>query len=235
MSDNKPDITIIGAGALGTNLALALSEHEYTVKGIYNRTEGKAREAARLVKAVHSGIYPENAEELGHIIFLCVPDDQLRATAHNLVSSFMKLGGKNFVHCSGAKSANEIKELKTAGASIAAFHPLQTFLKDPEPEAFRNVNISLQGDQQVVDELNKIALSLSSKPFQVSEKDKLLLHIAAVFACNYMVTIEMAAKIILSGSENPKNITLDKLFPLMEQTLKNIENYWSGEFFKWPH
>ncbi len=225
MPEIKPDIAIIGAGALGTNLALALSEHGYAVKGIFNRTEGKAQEVARLVNADHYGLNPKKSGEIGQIIFLCVPDDHLKNIAHHLVSTIKNLRGKYFVHCSGAKSANEIEEFKSVGASVASFHPLQTFLKDPKPDAFKSVNISLQGDEQVIEELSKIALSLNAQSFKVSEKDKILLHIAAVFACNYMVSIDMAAKMILSGSENPKNITLDKLFPLMEQTLNNIENY----------
>lgn len=224
MSEIKPDITIIGAGALGTNLALALFANGYSVAGVFNRTEEKAHEIALQVDARHFGTFPDEENQLGKVIFICVPDDQLKNTADRLVSILNTPSDKYFVHCSGAKSAAEIETLRSVGASIASFHPLQTFLKNLNPDSFRQVNIGLQGDEALVGELEKIAKSIGALPFKVSETEKLRLHIAAVFACNYMVSIAGASKMVLGESGNENN-AFEKLFPLMEQTLKNIEHY----------
>lgn len=219
----RENITIIGAGALGTNLALALYQQNYTIKGIFNRTVVKAQRLAEQVKAEYTGKFPQSTVELGDIIFLCVPDDQLKIVTHQFVEKFENLEGKYFVHCSGARGASEIKDLKTKNAFIASFHPIQTFVSETRPKIFKNTNISLQGDEPVVKKLVGIADSLQAAPFIVSEEDKLLLHIAAVFACNYMVTVSQAAVQTIRQTSDPKNITLDKILPLMIQTLNNIQ------------
>lgn len=217
------NITIIGAGALGCNLALALFQQNYSISGVFNRSVLKAQKLADLVQAKYHGEFPQKPGELGDIIFLCVPDDQLKKVSRQFVDNFDDLAGKCFIHCSGARPASEIGALKPQKALIASFHPVQTFVNEPQIDVFKNANISLQGDARAVEKLKNMAHSLGAVPFVISEGDKLLLHIAAVFACNYMVTISRAAALTLSQTSDPKSITLDKLVPLMEQTLQNIK------------
>ena len=223
--ENPPsnDITIIGAGALGSNLASALHQYSYPIVGIFNRSIGKAKQLAVQIKTERFGIFPNSEKDLGQIVFLCVPDDELKKLSHRLVEEYDDLKGRYFVHCSGACPASEIGELKTKNALIASFHPIQTFIKGLYYKTFEGVPVSLQGDASVLEALKIIASNLKAEPFVVTEDDKHLLHIAAVFACNYMVTMAKASQNILNLASDPIEINLGKLMPLMVTTLENIK------------
>ncbi|HKI44445.1 MAG TPA: DUF2520 domain-containing protein, partial [Balneolales bacterium] len=89
---------------------------------------------------------------------------------------------------------------------------------DPDPEIFREIWISLQGDKDLLKLLERFAVSLGAKTVRVTAVEKQQLHIAAVFACNYMVTIAGAAEKLLPE----ENKSMELLAPLMRQTLDQI-------------
>lgn len=212
--------SVIGVGKLGKSLTAALHRAGYPLISLWNHNTDKAR---KLIGQLHLnadyGRLPSRAEDVGDIIFICVPDRQIESLVNQLTS--IELKGKIVVHTSGGHPASVLQPLAENGASVAAFHPLQTFSGLLSPEVFENVWISIQGDQEAVSGLELLAKNLGAHPVEVSEDDKIRLHIAAIFASNYLVTLMDLARRSVEAPELRQN--LPHMFrALMDQTLTNI-------------
>lgn len=217
LSDSD-SISIVGTGRVGKCLAVSLMEADYSIHSLFNRTVSVARNLESssgrpVIKAL-----PESRDDLAPITFICVPDDSISHVAEKLSGLSNDWSGYSFVHCSGALSAEVLNVLAIRGAEIASFHPIQTFPTEPNPEIFKDIWISLQGNEDLLQFLERLAKSLGAETVRVTVAEKQRLHIAAVFACNYMVTMAGAAEALLP--EGNKNMKL--LAPLMRQTLDQI-------------
>jgi len=230
------DLTVIGMGALGRTLLKALYLKKGSVRSVYSRDQHKARRWADEVEAGFSGTFPDEQKELGEIIFICVSDDIIEQIAQKFAESKLDISNKLFVHCSGTKPASVMQALSSKGAKIASFHPLQTFTKEWDPERFSGITISLQGDENAIPVLEAIAKNLGANSVQITESDKIKLHIAAVVTCNYLVTLADAASVLLEYTSMDKTDSekLQMLFPLMEQTFQNIKMNGPGESLSGP-
>ena len=215
----KPEsISVIGIGRVGKCLTLALSKADFHVHNLFNRTVSEAEDLATDLGQPAIRKFPESKNDLGEITFICVSDDSISQVAEKISSLSDDWSGYSFVHCSGARPAEDLDVLAAKGAQIASFHPIQTFPLAPSPEIFRDIWISLQGEKNLLRILERLAESLGAKTVQVTPAEKQQLHIAAVFACNYMVTIAGAAEKLLPDD----NRSMALLAPLMRQTLDQI-------------
>ena len=212
-------ISIIGIGRVGRCLGRALYGKDVTIRSLFNRTVSIAEEFAADTGRPVAKIFPERKEDLARITFICVPDDNIRVVAERLSAISRDWDGYSFVHCSGARPAEELSGLAEKGARIASFHAIQTFPVEPDAGIFKNIWISLQGDADLLALLVQYAEVLGAKTIKISAGQKLKLHIAAVFACNYMVTLAGAAERLLPRDEDHG---IELLAPLMRQTLERI-------------
>ncbi len=219
-----PEITIIGVGGLGYSLAKALSEANFTVKSVFNRTVGKAKEIADELDINQSGTFPLDDSELGDLIFITVSDSAIANVAQQLADISEDFSHKTIVHCSGNETASLLQALKEKGGHIASFHPLQTFTKRSKPSDFNDIYFSLQGDKAAFSHLANLAEKLGARTFEVSGEQKSHLHAAAVFASNYLNTLLEVAVDTASASGVSREIAKKALFPLIKTSLKNIES-----------
>lgn len=214
--------SIIGTGKLGSNLCAAFQKSGYHIVSVWNRSGNRAVALVNQLKLdAVCGNWPDYTEDLGDVIFLCVPDDQIEPAIHKL-SGEMELSGKYIVHTSGAHPGDILNPAKQAGAFVAAFHPLQSFTEEPHPGIFHGCWISIQGDEKAVSLLESVAQKLGAKPKVVSAEEKRQLHVAAVFAGNYLVTLLEQAQQCVSNPELKSKIP-SMFHALMEQVLNNVK------------
>lgn len=196
---NHPAITIIGPGRLGKALAKAFTEAQYSVK-VFGRKD--------------------TFSDFGDITFITTPDSEIRKTASTIASSKAEFDGKIFVHCSGSSPSSILDELKEKGVHIACFHPLQAVSK--ETKSFKDIYFDLEGDEEALAQLEELAKSLGAKSFRVSSKEKELLHVSAVIASNYLVTLaDLALRISESTAISQRDL-LNAFLPLMSSSIKNL-------------
>ena len=82
----KPDIAIVGAGNLGTALAVALSEAGYQIESVVARRHGNSVARARLLAKLTGARAIMNSEEVNaRILWLCVPDAEIARAAVALI------------------------------------------------------------------------------------------------------------------------------------------------------
>lgn len=210
--------TLIGTGALGGALADLLNKKSCSVHSVFNSSGGLVKGSdGQSERSDHT--YPSDESESGDVIFICVPDDAIPMVAQQLSGTSIDWKNKSVIHCSGNLSSDELFALGDKGARIASLHPLQTFQKGDQAERFEGVFVSLEGNGELCDELEIFINKIGSKPLRVKKEQKQILHIAAVFASNYVVAVLHEAEHLLksNGIEN----SLRPLEPLIRQTIEN--------------
>jgi predicted short-subunit dehydrogenase-like oxidoreductase (DUF2520 family) len=219
-----PKTSVIGLGGLGTVLTKALHVQNIPVKSVFNRTEQRATDLSAELKIEISGAFPTRLNELGDLIFITVSDRSIEEISERLSELTGQFSDRTFVHCSGNESADLLHHLQSKGAVVASFHPLQTFTAQSDPQSFKDIYFSLQGDVETVPLLNKIADQLGAHTMEVTTDQKSHLHAAAVLVSNYMTTLLSSAVDIGASGDLSADRVKEALFPLAQTALKNTES-----------
>lgn len=220
----RPSVSVIGTGALGTVLVKGLHQHGYTIHSLFNRHLRKAEALSREVNASYVSEFPERRSELGSLVFLTVQDSEIVSAAQQLTRLSGSFSGYLFVHCSGNESSIALRALKQRGADVAAFHPLQTFTSHSAPEDFYNSYFDVEGNAGAMDPLKEVARALGAHTLEISAESKAYLHAAAVMASNYLVSLLDASSRIAGLGDIPEQEALNALLPLVYKSIENVEN-----------
>lgn len=208
----------IGAGTLATIMAVALSRKGYNVRAISSRSWQSADKLANLVKGCQPYSSNQEVADIADFIFITTPDDVIAPVA----AEINWRPGQKIVHCSGADSANILAPAKKAGAAVGVFHPLQTFVFN-EQENLLGITYALEAEKPLLIILKEMATILGGNWIELKAEDKTLYHTAAVFACNYLVTlVKMATDLWQCFGITPSQSTR-ALLPLLRGTINNIE------------
>lgn len=219
----KRTVAIIGAGKVGSVLAKSLSQRGYQLTGIASRTFQSADKLAREVGAkatVKAADITSDAE----IILIATPDRCISQVIHNLIMDGGLRAGQFVFHTSGGVEVEMLNPAKKLGAFIGGIHPLQSFA-DTQGfiENLAGIYFALGGDQEAVNVAEEMVSEFVGKSFIISDKDRPLYHGAACIVSNYFVSLmHWAAGIYAEFGLSPQQAA-DALMPLVEGTIKNIQ------------
>ncbi len=175
----KFKISILGTGNLAWHLAPALEEAGHTVTEIFGRDIKKAEKITQRVYVAEAKDDLDFSESEAQIFILAVSDNAISALADEIILPEDSI----LVHTSGSVALDILGYSSAAYTGI--FYPLQTFTKSRVID-FDEVPFLLESeDQTTLQTLKKLAKSLSPLQFVVKSKDRLALHVAAVFAGNF--------------------------------------------------
>lgn len=214
-------VGFIGAGTVGTALAVLLSSKGYEVIAVSSRTLASAQNLAKQVKGCQ--IFEDNQKvaDVAELVFITTPDDVIPKVAAQLKWH----EGQSVVHCSGADSTATLEPARKADARIGGFHPLQTFAG--VKQAIENIPgsaFTLEAEEPLLHTLKDMATALNGHSIVLQASDKVLYHAAAVIACNYLVTLVKLATDLWQTFAIPADQATRALLPLLHGTLNNIEN-----------
>jgi predicted short-subunit dehydrogenase-like oxidoreductase (DUF2520 family) len=216
-----PKIGFIGAGTVGTALAVRLKERGYPVIAVASRSRSSADKLAASVPGCQSYDKKQAVADVAELVFITTPDDAIAQVASELKWH----EGQSVVHCSGAHSLDILEPATRASAHAGAFHPLQTFAN--VAHAIKNIpgsTFALEADGELLQTLKNMAQDLDGTWVKLGAGDKVLYHAAAVFACNYLVTLmKMATDLWQTFGVSTPEATR-ALLPLLRGTLNNLEN-----------
>lgn len=214
-------ITIIGAGAVGRSIALALFQQGARISAVYSQGGKSAKLLAKQCSADTFGAM-NGAVRLSDTVIIAVPDGAIPDVVRMLEGAKRKLTGQVFLHTSGALTSDELLPLKKCGAMIGSFHPLQTFPKSRKRTEFVGNWFAVEGDPNAVKTSARLAAMTGAKHFLVPKKDKTLYHIAAVFASNYQVTLFSVVEQLAQSIRMPKRDLWRIFRPLVTRTIENV-------------
>lgn len=200
MDINDLSIAIIGAGNMGFRLGIALAEAGLNITSVYNRSRKNGEKLVRaLNKNKENTSYYESLDEmpLCDLIIIAVSDDAIEETAR-LVAGSKHYDKCIVVHTSGATPSDAVK---CTGKSYGVFYPLMTL------SYAKNVNFKIvpflieASDEKTAGILPLLAEKLGAESKFMSSRDRLRMHAAAVFSCNFVnYMIKMAHEIV---KDNP--------------------------------
>lgn len=222
-SDGKrPRVAIIGAGKVGSAIAILLHRKGYVIAAVASRSKAHAEAlASRVGSRVAEG--PSECAASGDVIFITTPDREVARVTEEIARRGGFRQGQVVAHTSGYLSSQELSAAREAGASVASMHPLQSFADvDMAISALPGSLMAIEGDEEALPVVKSIALELGTRPFVIQAGSKPLYHAAAAIASNYLVSlihlsIELLGKLGLSERE-----ALEGLGPLIEGTLRNV-------------
>lgn len=205
-------ITIIGSGNVATHLGAAFRNAGHIIVQVYSRDIQHASILAYHIKAEAINDLAEINRDTD-LFVIAVKDDAIGGLAKELVKY-----GKPVAHTSGATSLNELSQY-TSNAGV--FYPLQTFSKNKEVN-FNTVPLCIEGtDEQATRLLEELAQSISRNVYRVDSEKREILHLAAVFACNFPNYLYYAAGSIL----DKHGLDFNMLRPLILETAEKVKDH----------
>jgi len=210
----------IGAGTVGTALAVRLSSKGYQVVAISSRSRVSAENLARTIRDCRAFDNSQGVADIAELVFITTPDDAITQVAAQLKWH----AGQSVVHCSGADSTEILQPAKKLGAHVGAFHPLQTFASTKQ--AMENIpgsTFAIEAEEPLLDTLKDMATALDGHWIELKASDKVIYHAAAVIACNYVVTLVKLATDLWQTFSIPPHQATQALLPLLRGTISNIE------------
>jgi len=215
------NLGFIGAGTVGTALAVRLAEKGYPVVGVYSLTAGSAQRLARMVPGCAVCRSPQEVVDRADLIFLTTPDDAIARVAAELRWA----PGKMAVHCSGAASLDILEAPRSQGAMVGGFHPLQTFAGIEQAMAnLPGSYFAIEAEGELKETLKEMARALGGQWVELKAGDKEIYHLAAVMACNYWITlVNIAAQLWGHFDKSPQE-AITALLPLLRGALNSLAN-----------
>lgn len=213
-----PVIGIVGAGAVGTALGVALDRGGWPVHAVASRDPGRRERFRSLVEVTRVFADPEPILDEVELIILAVPDDAVGPLARSL----RMYSGQAMVHTSGALGADVLTPAMAAGTQIGAFHPLVAFADTERAvAALRGATVAIEGDDQLASLLADMADVIGAIPVRLAPGSKAAYHAAAVLAAGGFVALLDAIAELgrVAGLDEAGSLAI--YGPLIEGTLGN--------------
>ena len=229
----KPRIAIVGAGNLGSALAVALRRAGFTVDAVIARGKRNSiRKARLLAKQVGARVLTEAADLRADLVWFCVPDSQISQAAQNLAQGF---GWKGTValHSSGALTSEELEPLRQRGAAVASVHPLMTFVRGSRP-ALAGVPFAIEGERSAVQMARHIVRELGGQPFAIRKQDKAAHHAWGTFASPLLTALLATTERVAVSAGVKRKAAVRRMMPILLQTLANYAERGAAKSFSGP-
>ncbi|MDR0711717.1 MAG: DUF2520 domain-containing protein [Prevotellaceae bacterium] len=207
-SDTVKRVACIGSGNVASSLLPALYGAGYKITQICSRNRQTAQQLAKMVGAA-STFTLTNLDPNADFYIIAAPDDEVENVLN--ATSF---GDGMVVHMSGSTPLSIFE-----GKGIAHYgvlYPLQTFTQQRSVN-FARVPLYVEaGSEKDLAELMFMARKLSVDVFKITSEKRMLLHISAVFACNFSNHLMAIASRLL----HDENLDFNALKPLIRETFE---------------
>jgi predicted short-subunit dehydrogenase-like oxidoreductase (DUF2520 family) len=218
VADQKPAIGIVGAGPVARTLGRLLYLGHAPVVALSSRTAGNAADAARVIGSTVDVVpLRELASRVGRV--LIATNDAGIADVAGVLARFGFAG--TALHTCGARGPEALQPLRTAGASCAVLHPLQTFTPRADPASLRGVTFALAGDPEAVEWGREIVALAEGRTLAIAPDRMALYHAGAVMAGNAVIAAVDAAVQLLASAGVSETEAIGALGPLCRASLEN--------------
>jgi predicted short-subunit dehydrogenase-like oxidoreductase (DUF2520 family) len=233
-------IAIIGAGSLGSALAVSLHQAGYAIDQIvFRNRRGSRRRATALARKVGArAVAMAHAKIESDVVWLCVPDDAIAEVAQ-LLAEKTEWAGRIALHSSGALGSDELAVLRRRGAAVASVHPMMTFvgrapLKAGLGPALAGVPFAIEGDAVAVRASRRLVKDLGGKAYAIRPQDKAAYHAWGTFASPLLTALFATTEQVAAAAGVPKPEAKRRMLPILRQTLANYAARDAGRAFSGP-
>jgi predicted short-subunit dehydrogenase-like oxidoreductase (DUF2520 family) len=203
-------VVLIGSGNVATHIATALKAVNVNVAQVWSYHYQNAILLADKVNTIAIKDLSEIDLD-ADICLISVKDDEITNVCNQL-KSFKGV----IAHTSGSVALNVFADFENYGV----FYPLQTFSKEKQVE-FSNIPLCVEANNDYsLLALKNLANQLSTKIVEVNSDKRKILHLAAVFACNFTNHLYALADELLKAND----LDFDIIRPLITETANKVQN-----------
>lgn len=209
---------------MATHLCIALQNAGHTIVEVYSRTLSSASQLVERLNPINdnnsinipdkiadkprASVIEEFKDNGSDVYLISVVDDAVKALAEHLCSL---APNSIWVHTAGSLPMDIIP-----AARSGVFYPMQTFSKNKDVDISK---VSLFVESETCeDELMQLARSITSHVYKLDSEGRRNLHLAAVFACNFVNHCYALSEKILEGYGLP----FDVMLPLIDETASKV-------------
>lgn len=187
---------IIGYGKVGSCLSKALNNNgllEWIVTSKAQEIkEGNEFTNIQLLNNI------DEITKLPDFMILCVPDNKIISISNHLANKFRKkFKNKIILHTSGISGFDLLETCQSFGALVGAAHPYQTFYY-PTIDILNGIGWGI-ASTDCFTQISELIKLLNGNPVDItnlSKNEKILYHVSAVVASNYLNSVIVLAKMI---------------------------------------
>lgn len=210
-------IVLFGAGNVATHLGAALKEAGHEIVQVWSRTRESADALANSL-ACDSHTFGESfclstTDEERVACIINVKDDAIAELAKEYIPQFPQA---MWLHTAGSVAIEVLD--KGMNPRYGVLYPMQTFSKS-KPVDFQKIGIFTEANG-CEKELTELATSLTAKVYPLDGEGRKRLHLAAVFACNFVNHCYALSETILADAGLPFEVML----PLIEETAEKVHH-----------
>jgi len=213
------DVGIVGAGRVGTALAVALSRagHRITAASAVSQA---SRERLEHFLPGTPVLQPADVVAAADLVLLTVPDDALGGLVRGLAATGAALGGRLIAHTSGRHGLAVLDPAAALGALPLALHPVMTFTgRADDADRLAGICFGVTAPAVLRPAAEVLVMEMGGEPVFIAEEDRALYHAALAGAANHLVTQVVQAEDLLTraGVGQPARM----LGPLLSAALDN--------------
>lgn len=209
---SKLSIVITGAGNLAWHLCKALVDNGMKPRHIHSKTLASARELAEPYGISYGNTI--DAVPSADLFIFSVNDSALQSLSKSRDLKQI-INNALCLHTAGSVPASVLKPLSS---NYGVLYPLQTFSKHI-PLNFRDIPICTEADKEEnLNTVMQLAQKLSKDVRIMNSAQREKLHLAAVFACNF---VNHQAALAETLSEHYQ-LDSELLHPLIKETVRKI-------------
>jgi predicted short-subunit dehydrogenase-like oxidoreductase (DUF2520 family) len=213
------DVGVIGAGRVGTALAVALSRAGHRIAAASAISEASRQRVERFLPGTPV-MQPEDVAAAADLVLLTVPDDALAGLVRGLATTGAPLAGRMLAHTSGMHGLAVLEPAVELGALPLALHPVMTFTGRPDDtDRLAGISFGVTAPAVLRPAAEVLVMEMGGEPVFIAEADRGLYHAALAGAANHLVTqvVQAADLLAKAGVGQPSRM----LGPLLSATLDN--------------
>jgi predicted short-subunit dehydrogenase-like oxidoreductase (DUF2520 family) len=230
----RPTVSIVGPGNLGSALAVNLSRAGYGIKFLVvrsgKRVPPETGKLARRVKAkiAFLGETPLDSD----LVWITVPDDAIADVATQLAAA-QEWRRTAVFHSSGALTSDVLSALREKGANVASVHPGMTFVRQSVPR-LKGVPFGVEGEPAAVRLAKKLVSDLGGSAYSIKPENKVLYHAFGAFASPMLIALMTALEQVGTAAGIKSADIRTMAAPLLRQTLSNYLKHGAAAAFSGP-
>ncbi len=213
------DVGVVGAGRVGTALAVALRRAGHRITAASAVSQASRDRVENFLPGTVL-LQPGDVVAAADLVLLTVPDDALGGLVRGLAATGAPLAGRMLAHASGRHGLAVLQPAADLGALPLALHPVMTFTGRPDDaDRLAGISFGVTAPDVLRPAAEVLVMEMGGEPVFIAEADRDLYHAALAGAANHLVTQVVQATDLLAraGVKHPARM----LGPLLSAALDN--------------
>ena len=204
---NNYNIVLLGSGNVANHLAEMFIINDINISQIFNINKRSGITLAKKYNLDFTNEFKEIRKD-ADLYIIAVKDNYISDVIKNL-----NINNGTVVHTSGT---TDINVFNNKFKNYGILYPLQTFTKDTKLD-YNELPFFIESNNVVsLETISYIANKISKSVTKVNSKQRKILHIAAIFACNFTNYLYTISDELLSNN----NLDFNLLKPLIKETTR---------------